>query len=139
MYIVETVNKLLLDFAPNYDDYALLLLRLVIAFIFFASFRSKIVRVGKFAKSNGIPVQLAYVTIFTELAGAVSLSLGILPQLGALAIMSLMAGTISLHIFKWHSPYWASKGGWEYDLIIFSVCSVILTLGGGSLALLPRL
>ena len=95
--------------------------------------------VKKFAKTNGIPVPVAYVTIFTELAAAFSLSLGILPQLGALAVMGLMAGTMTMHIFRWHSPYWATKGGWEYDLIIFSVCAVIFTVGGGAIGLLPSL
>lgn len=139
MDLVEIINLLLLDVSDQFSDYALLLLRLVIAFVFFASFKNKVANIRKFAKTNDIPVPLAFVTIFVELAGAISLSLGILPQLGALALMGLMTGTISLHVFKWKSPYWASKGGWEYDLMIFSACAVILTVGGGALALIPVL
>jgi putative oxidoreductase len=59
------------------------------------------------------------------------LILGILPQLAALGLMLLMLGTMRLHIFRWKSPYWASKGGWEYDLMLFTLSAVILVHGAG--------
>jgi putative oxidoreductase len=49
--------------------------------------------------------------------------------------MLLMLSTISLHILKWHSPYPASKGGWEYDLMLLTLASVLLVYGAGSFTL----
>ena len=33
------------------------------------------------------------------------------------------------------SPYWAASGGWEYDLMWFSMSLAIVVTGGGSIAL----
>jgi putative oxidoreductase len=136
---VDILNNVLAYDLSAFSDYALLVLRLVVAVVFFVAFKNKVVNVKKFAKTNGIPVPLAFTTVYAELTGALSLSLGVFTQLGALLLMGLMLGTMSMHIFKWRSPYWASKGGWEYDLFIFSSCFVIATIGGGSVALLPVL
>jgi uncharacterized membrane protein YphA (DoxX/SURF4 family) len=66
-----------------------------------------------------------------------SVGLGVAPQLGALAIMGVMTGSMYHHIVKWRSPYWAASGGWEYDLMWFTMCLVIAVTGGGSIALWP--
>jgi len=63
------------------------------------------------------------------------IALGLLTQIGALMIVLVMLGAISFHIFKWKSPYWATKGGWEYDLMWLVMCLVILFTGGGDLKL----
>jgi uncharacterized membrane protein YphA (DoxX/SURF4 family) len=42
---------------------------------------------------------------------------------------------MSKHIFQWKSPYWASKGGWEYDLIWFVMALTIFLTGGGKIAI----
>jgi len=65
------------------------------------------------------------------------LLLGGLTQLGALAAMAAMAGSMFFHIVIWHSKYWAAKGGWEYDLMIFAMASSVFVTGGGLIGLYP--
>lgn len=117
-------------------DISLLLLRLIVGFALVVAARNKSRDVHKFAKSNGLPYPLAAVVMITEMAAGSALLLGIYPQLAALAIMVLMTGTIRLHVFKWKSPYWAAKGGWEYDLMLFTMSLVILVWGGGEYVVL---
>jgi len=77
--------------------------------------------------------------ILAELAGGVGLLLGIWTQLAGLIIMGVMVGSIYFHVFVWNSPYWANKSGWEYDLMILTMAMVIVTTGGGDIALAPTL
>ena len=62
---------------------------------------------------------------------------GVLAQWAGVGLVLLMLSTISLHLFKWHSPYWAAKRGWEYDLIMLTLASVIAVFGPGQFALMP--
>jgi putative oxidoreductase len=123
----------MLDFTlPSlFHDTGLLLIRLLIGFAFLASSANKAKNLPKFAKQNGLPLPVATIVTICEFAGGLALLLGILPKLAALGIMALMLNTILLHITKWKSPYWASKGGWEYDLMLFALASVILLDGAG--------
>jgi putative oxidoreductase len=114
-------------------DLSLLLVRLVVGFSFLVAARNKSKNIHKFATSNGLPVPAALVVMTAEFMSGTALLLGIFPQIAALVIMLLMLGTMRLHIFKWKSPYWANKGGWEYDLILFTMASVIAIHGGGRL------
>jgi len=116
-------------------DASLLLVRLILAVTFIVSARNKRRDIRKFAHNNGLPVPAAYVVMTVEFTSAILLALGIAAQLAALAVMILMLGTIRLHIFKWKSPYWAAKGGWEYDLMLLALASVITFAGQGALAL----
>jgi len=117
-------------------DASLLLIRVIVGFSFLAAARNKGRNIRKFAKNNGLPVPAAILVMFCELAAGSALLLGILAQFAALLLMFLMLGTLRLHIFKWKSPYWADRGGWEYDLMLLSLCSVIAIYGAGQLALL---
>jgi putative oxidoreductase len=103
---------------------------------FIVSSRNKSRDIKKFAKRNGLPVTVAVFVMVAEMAGGPGLVLGLLTQLAALGIMLLMLGTIRLHIFKWKSPYWAAKGGREYDLMLFALASVILVHGAGQFAIM---
>lgn len=108
-----------------------LLIRLVVGFSFVIASRNKSKNIKKFAKNNGLPVLVAIFLTIAEMVGGIALIIGLLSQFAALGLMLLMLGTIRLHIFVWKSPYWAAKGGWEYDLMLFTMASVILTYGGG--------
>ncbi len=110
----------------------LLLIRLVVGLTFFVSSRKKFKNIKKFARENSVSVPVGYFVATAEFAGALGLVFGVLPQLAALGLMLLMISTMSLHIFKWHSPYWASRGGWEYDLMLFALCGVIVLFGAGA-------
>ncbi len=123
----------------DYPDVPLLLVRLVVGLVFVVAVRNKLKDVPAFAEHNGLSVPVAWGLIFAEAAGGIGFILGILPQLAALVIMGSMVGSMSFHIFKWKSKYWAASGGWEYDLMIFAMASVILVSGGGVIALWPAL
>jgi len=127
------------DALLDYPDLPLLLMRLVVGFVFVVAVRNKLKDIAAFAEHNGLPVPVARGLTVAEAAGALGIILGILTQLAALVIALTMLGSMRFHIFKWKSPYWAASGGWEYDLMIFSMAAVILTTGGGDIALLPTL
>lgn len=117
------------------SDVSLLLIRLIIATTFFAEFRTKARNLRKFARSDGLPMPVAGFVMTAELAAALGMLSGVLAQWAAAGLMLLMTSSMSIHIFKWHSPYWASKGGWEYDLMLFAMASVIFIHGPGPFAI----
>jgi len=113
----------------------LLLIRIIIFVSFFVSALNKIKNPRSSAKQNGIPLPLLLFITIAEFAGALGILSGVLSQYAAFGLMLLMLGTISIHIFVWKSKYWANKGGWEYDLMLFSLCGVIVVFGTGSISL----
>ena len=113
----------------------LLLVRLVVAIAFgFSSFH-KLKNLPKSAKQHSLPLPVITFIAVAEAAGTLGLISGVLGQLAAIGLMMVMIGSISFHLFKWKSPYWAEKGGWEYDLMLFTFALVIAVFGVGSLAL----
>ncbi len=134
--MIDTIRQIF-DSIRDYPDIPLLLARLVVGFSFAVAVKNKLKDVPAFAKHNGLSVPVAWGLTFAEAAGAIGLVFGILTQLAALVIMGSMAGSISFHVFKWKSKYWAASGGWEYDLMIFTIASLILVTGGGAIAIYP--
>ncbi len=120
---------------PIVISLTLLLIRIIIAISFFFSALNKAKNPRHSAKQNGIPLPLLVFIMCAEFAGAVGIITGVLGQFAAVGLMLLMVGTISLHVFVWKSKYWASEGGWEYDLMLFSLCAVIALFGVGSLSI----
>lgn len=113
----------------------LLLVRVVLAVTFFAEARIKFKDIKGFSKSDGLPLPVAYGVALAELAAALSMLSGVLAQWAGIGLVLLMTSTIGLHIFKWHSPYWAAKRGWEYDLLMLVLAAVIIVCGAGQLSL----
>ena len=113
----------------------LLLIRSIVGVSFFFSALNKAKNPRKSAKRNGIPLPLLLFVMCAEFADALGLVSGILGQFAALGLMLLMLATMTLHVFVWKSKYWASEGGWEYDLMLFSLCAVIAAFGVGSIAI----
>jgi len=113
----------------------LLMVRLVVAIAFGFSSFNKFKNLKKAAKQNEMPLPVMAFAATAEGAGALGLATGILGQYAALGLILIMIGTLSLHIFVWKSPYWAEKGGWEYDLMLLTFCSVIMVFGVGAFAL----
>jgi putative oxidoreductase len=114
----------------------LLLVRLLLTVTFFAEARFKFKDIKSFSKNDGVPMSAAYAIATAELAAALGMLSGVLTQWAGAGLVLLMLGTICLHLFKWHSPYWANKGGWEYDLIMLVLAAVIAVYGPGQFALL---
>jgi len=113
----------------------LLAVRVVLSITFFAEARVKFKDIKAFSKNDGVPVQLAYIIATAELCAALGMLSGVLAQWAGIGIVLLMCGTISFHIFKWHSPYWANKRGWEYDLLMLILGAVIAVFGAGTFVL----
>ena len=113
----------------------LLLVRIVLAITFFAETRVKFKDIKTFSKNDGVPVPGAYAIATAELCAALGMLTGVLAQWAGVGLVLLMFGTICLHLFKWHSPYWANKHGWEYDLLMLTLAAVIAAFGPGALVL----
>ena len=116
-------------------DITLALIRLIVGVAFLVSARNKFRDMRKFARSHELPLPVGYFVASAEFAGALGLFTGVLAGWAAAGLALLMISTMSLHIFKWRSSYWASEGGWEYDLMLFTLCSVIVLWGPGAYAL----
>lgn len=120
----------------RFSDLALLLLRLLVAVIFFASgmnhARDPVGRAASIGMSPGFTRFLGW----AEMAGALGVAIGVLTQLAALGLIATMLGSIQKKIFVWHTGFWGDKGyGWHYDLMLLVMNLVILTTGGGRFAL----
>lgn len=113
----------------------LLAIRLILAFTFFYEARHKFRDIKGFAKKDGLPLPLAVFVATAELAAALSMLSGVLAVWAGIGLVVLMVITIGLHVFKWHSKYWASKGGWEYDLLLLVLAATIAVFGAGQIAL----
>ena len=97
----------------------------------------KFKKLRSFSTDQGLPLPIAFLVVSAEFFGGLGVALGVLTQIAALGLMFVMTGSMYHHIFKWKSPYWAASGGWEYDLMWFTMCMVIVTTGGGHIGILP--
>jgi len=113
----------------------LLIVRVVLAVAFFAEARFKFKDIKTFVRKDSVPLPIAYFVAIAELCAALGMLSGVLSQWAGLGLVVLMVMTVCLHIFKWHSPYWASKGGWEYDLLMLTLAAVIAVFGAGQFVL----
>ena len=117
-------------------DLSLFLLRLMIAAIFGSSGWSHVTRPKERSESIGMSPAFTLVLGIVELLGATSLVLGLYPQIGAILLIGVMLGAIHKKMFVWKTGFWGEDGqGWYYDLL-YLVCNlVILTTGGGAIAI----
>jgi putative oxidoreductase len=126
-----------LRFLANFTDVALLLLRLMVGLVFFASGWKHIS--DPEARSKSIEMSKGF-TLFLgiiECAGALGVMAGVLTQLAAIGLTLVMLGTIQRKIFKWHTGFWGKHGtdGWSYDLMMIAMSLVIATTAGGRFVL----
>lgn len=117
-------------------DLALFLLRLWIAVLFASSGWSHAREPEQRAESIGMSPAFTLTLGIVEIAGSVSLVLGIYPQVGAALLMGVMIGAIAKKAFVWKTGFWGDEGqGWYYDMLYLLCNLVILTTGGGSIRL----
>ena len=118
------------------SDVALLLLRLVVAVVFFESGRRHAQDPVGRAASIGLSPGFTCVLGWIQMAAALGLALGVLTEIAALALIGVMLGAIQKKVFVWHSGFWGEGTyGWHYDLTYLVANLVILTTGGGRLVL----
>jgi putative oxidoreductase len=119
-----------------YADWALLLMRLVVALVFGTSGFNHLKSPRARAESLGLSVGFTVFLGAAELAGAVGLAVGFLTQWAALGLVLVSLGAIYLKAFPWKTGFWGEKAsGWHYDLLFVAMNLVILTTGGGRIGL----
>jgi putative oxidoreductase len=121
----------------QFADLALLMLRLMVAAVFFSSglshFRDPVGRGQSIGMSPGFTRLLG----LAEMGGALGVAAGVLIQPAALGLCLVMLGAIYRKIFVWHTGFWGkNSSGWHYDLLFVAANLVIATTGGGRYVLL---
>ena len=118
-------------------SFALFLLRIIIAIVFFSSGKSHVQKPKERGESIGMTPTATTILGIAEIVGAVSIAFGIFTQIGALLIMGAMLGAMYKKIFVWKTGFYEDKGyGWHYDLLLFLGAFVIFATHGGSLFLI---
>lgn len=113
------------------QDLVLFLVRLVLFIAFLNEAKVKFKNLKKFAKSHDLSPAMAGFVATVELLAALSMLTGFLAQWAGMGIVLLMIGTLQLNWFKWHSKYWAQKGGWEYDVLMLVLAAIVVVFGPG--------
>ena len=117
-------------------DVGLLLLRLMVALVFFDSGRNHLRNPAERSKSIGASTGFTVFLGTAEVLGSVGVALGILTQLAAVGLSLIMLGAIQKKIFVWKTGFWGSRAsGWHYDLTLLVMNLTIVTTGGGKLVL----
>ncbi len=115
---------------------ALLLLRIIIAIVFFSSGKSHVQDPVKRGESIGMSPTATTILGIAEIVGAISIAFGIFTQIGALLLMFTMFGALYKKIFVWNTKFYEEKGyGWHYDLLLLLGLFVIFATHGGYLIL----
>jgi putative oxidoreductase len=123
----------------QYSDVALLLMRCIIAAVFFSSGWSTAANPVARGKQNGMSPGLARFVGIAEVAGALGVLTGVLGQLAAMGLIIIMLGAIKKKILDWHTGFWGTESqGWHYDLVFVIMNLVVITTGGG-LYVLPTM
>ena len=119
-------------------QWSLFFLRVVVAIVFGASGYSHLKSPRERAQSIGMSVPMTMFLGAAELAGSIALVVGFLAQWAALGLILIMLGAVYKKIAEWHTGFWGEKSmGWHYDLLFIAMNLVILTTGGGRIAIMP--
>jgi putative oxidoreductase len=121
----------------RFTDISLLLLRLMVALVFFTSGYNQLKDPVGRSKSIGMPKSFTVFLGIAEVAGGLGLAFGVLTQLAALGLILVSLGAIQKKIFSWHTGFWGEKiYGWHYDLMFILMNLVIIASDGGRYVLL---
>jgi putative oxidoreductase len=121
----------------HFTDVALLLLRIMIGVVFLTSGWQHLTDADKRSKDIGQGKGFTMFLGAVECAGSLGVIFGVLPQLAAAGLILIMLGAIQKKIFLWGTGFWGKSGtnGWSYDTMLVVMNLVIVTTGGGNLAL----
>lgn len=121
----------------RFTDLALLLLRGMVALIFFTSGWSHVTKPAERSKSIGMSKGFTIFLGIAEIAGGLGVGFGVLTQPATMGLLLIMLGAIQKKAFVWKTGFWGEKsGGWHYDLMVILMNLVILTTNGGRYILL---
>lgn len=121
----------------RFTDLALLLLRVMVGIVFVTSGYKHLKDPGARSKDIGMSKGFTIFLGAAESAGGLGVISGVLTQLAAIGLILLMLGAIQKKMFVWHTGFWGKSGtdGWSYDTMLVVMNLVIVTTGGGNLAL----
>lgn len=121
----------------QFTDIALLLLRLMVGIVFITSGYKHLEDPATRSKDIGMSQRFTIFMGAAELAGGLGVISGVLAQLAAIGLILVMLGAIQKKIFTWRTGFWGEAGtnGWSYDTMLVVMNLVIITSGGGNLAL----
>jgi putative oxidoreductase len=120
-----------------FTDAALLLMRLMIAVVFFSGGWKHAQDPAGRSKSIGMSRGFTLFLGLAEIAGSLGVAFGVLTQVAAAGLILVMLGAIQKKIFVWHTSFWGKDGyGWHYDLIFVVMNLVVIATGGGRWVLL---
>jgi putative oxidoreductase len=121
----------------RFTDFGLLVLRVMVAIVFFDSGRRSFFQAEERSKSIGMSKGLTRFLGLAEMAGALGVAFGVLTQLAAVGLIVIMLGAIYKKLFVWHSGFWGKDGlGWNYELLFVAMNLVTLFTAGGRYVLL---
>ena len=121
----------------RFSDVGLLLLRLMVAIVFFASGLNHLKDPTERAKGIGASRGFTIFLGCGEVLGSLGVAMGVLIQLAAIGLILIMLGAIQKKIFVWETGFWGKGGnGWHYDLMLLVMNLVIVVTGGGKLVVL---
>jgi putative oxidoreductase len=124
-------------FPTVFTDFALLLLRLMIAVVFLSSGWSHVKDPAGRSKSIGMSQGFTLSLGLAEIAGSLGVAFGVLTQVAAAGLILVMLGAIQKKVSVWHTGFWGKDGyGWHYDLIFVVMNLVVIATGGGRWVLL---
>lgn len=119
------------------EDFAILLLRLMVGAVFAASGWNHLKDPEGRSKSIGMSKVFTVFLGAAEIAGALGVAFGVLTQLAAAGLILLMLGAIQKKIFVWKTGFWGKHGtdGWHYDLMLILMNLAIMVTNGGKYVL----
>ena len=120
----------------QFSDVGLLLLRLMVAVVFFDSGWTHLKNPVERSKSIGATPRFTVFLGTAEMAGSIGVALGVLTQLAAMGLILIMLGAIQKKVVVWKTGFWGGRAyGWHYDLMLVVMNLVIITTGGGKFVL----
>jgi putative oxidoreductase len=121
-----------------FSDFALLLLRIGLASIFFVHGTHKR-RLWQVQPSERMPAGMLKTLRFlsiAEPAGALGVLVGFLTQLAALGLALVMLGALRFLIKQVHREFTGDNvPGWEFEYLVLLVALALVLMGGGKYAL----
>jgi len=121
----------------RFTDVALLLLRCMVGIVFVTSGYKHLKDPETRSKDIGMSKSFTILLGTAESAGGLGVIAGVLAQLAAIGLILLMLGAIQKKKFSWRTGFWGKSGtnGWSYGTMLIAMSLVIVTTGGGDLAL----
>lgn len=122
---------------PHFEDFAILLLRLIVALIFITSGWNTIKDPAARATNVGVSEGLAIFLGWAEALGGLGLVFGVLTQVAALGFIVILLGAIQKKIFVWHTGFYGEGGyGWDYESLLVLINLTVVATNGGAFVLM---